>query len=77
MIHLQTEVPNQGLSRSSKRKVKSNNMVEKQYCQIRVIIVLLKGCCCELCVTLGFVTSRREDFDLGSETRLDYLDPFL
>ena len=52
-------------------------MVEKQYCQIRVMIVLLKGGCCELCVTPRFMTSGREDFDVGSETRLDYLDPFV
>ena len=38
----------------------------------------VKVCCCEPCVTrlcvmcLGFVISRGEDFDLGSETRLDY-----
>ena len=41
------------------------------------MIALLKVCCCELCVTPGFVTSGREDFDLGSEMRLDYLEPFV
>ena len=27
-----------------------------------------------MCVTLGLVTSGGEDFDLGSDMRLDYLD---
>ena len=35
-------------------------------------IMLLKGCSCKLCATPGFVSSRREDFDLGTETSLDY-----
>ena len=30
---------------------------------------------CVMCV--GFVTSREEDFDLESETRLDYLELFV
>ena len=37
---------------------------------------LIKGCCCESYVTPGYLTSRGEDFDLGSETRLDYLELF-
>ena len=37
----------------------------------------MKGCCCELCVSPGFVTSGGEDFNLGSEMRLDYLGNFL
>ena len=37
----------------------------------------LKGCYCKPCVMPGFVTSRGEDFNPGSETRLDYLEPFV
>ena len=37
----------------------------------------IKGCCFELCVSPGFVTSGGEDFNLGSEMRLDYLGNFL
>ena len=37
----------------------------------------LKGRCCEPCVTLGFMTSGGEDFDPGSEMRLDYLELFV
>lgn len=29
--------------------------------------VVVKGCCCEPCVTLGLMTSRREAFDLRSD----------
>ena len=32
----------------------------------------MKGCCCDLCVTPGFMTSGGEDFHLGSEMRLHY-----
>ena len=37
----------------------------------------LKGCYCKPCVMPGFVISRGEDFNPGSETRLDYLEPFV
>ena len=37
----------------------------------------LKVCYCKPCVMPGFLTSRGEDFNPGSETRLDYLEPFV
>ena len=37
----------------------------------------MKGCCCEPCVTPRLATSRGEDFDPGSETRLDHLGLFV
>ena len=36
----------------------------------------IKGCCCEPCVTPRFMTSRGEDFDPGSEVRLEHLELF-
>ena len=38
---------------------------------------LIKGCFCEPCVTPRFMTSRGEDFDPGSEVRLDHLGLFV
>ena len=32
---------------------------------VNILVILLKGCCCELCVTPEFVTSGGEDFNLG------------
>ena len=35
-------------------------------------IMLLKGCDCKPCATPEFVSSRKEDFDLGTEMSLGY-----
>ena len=35
---------------------------------------ILEVCCFEPSVMPGFITSARENFDPGSETRLDYLE---
>ena len=37
----------------------------------------MKGCCCEPCVTPEFVTSGGENFELGSEMRLESLELFV
>ena len=41
------------------------------------LVVPVKGCGGKPCATLGFVTSRGEDFDPGPETRLDYSELFV
>ena len=40
-------------------------------------LLIMKCCCCELCVMVGFRTSGGEDFKPRSETRLDYLELFM
>ena len=38
---------------------------------------VLKGCHCQPCAMLGFVTSGGADFDPGAETSLDYMELFV
>ena len=38
----------------------------------KTVWMTLKGCGCEPCAPLGFVTSRGDDYDTGPETRLDH-----
>ena len=43
----------------------------------RILEWVVTGCCWKPRVMLGFVTSKGEDFHLGSEMRFDYLEHFV